>query len=79
MRNKIDKDTAAIIVTNPSNPCGSVFSRKHLQDIVDLAEWHQLPIIADEIYAGMVSPGHSRDLIGCLRSTIRGYHTHAGV
>ena len=76
MRKKIDKDTAAIIVTNPSNPCGSVFSRKHLQDIIDLAERHQLPIIADEIYAGMVSP-HSKDLIGRLRS--RGYHTHAGV
>ena len=69
MESKIDKDTAAIIVTNPSNPCGSVFSRKHLQDIIALAERHQLPIIADEIYAGMVSP-HLRDLIGRLRLTM---------
>ena len=70
LESKIDKDTAAFIVTNPSNPCGSVFSRKHLQDIVELAERRRLPIIADEIYAGMVS-SHSRDLIGHLRLTIK--------
>ena len=75
LESKIDKDTAAFIVTNPSNPCGSVFSRKHIQDIVDLAERHRLPIIADEIYAGMVS-SNSRDLIGHLRLTIKMSHTY---
>lgn len=58
LERQIDDKTATFILTNPSNPCGSVFSRQHLQDIVALAERHQLPIIADEIYAGMVSPGY---------------------
>ncbi len=50
----IDSTTAAIVVVNPSNPCGSVFSRAHLKAIVDVAQRHHLPIIADEIYDGMV-------------------------
>jgi len=40
-------------VNNPSNPCGSNFTRKHLEDILDVAARNYLPIIADEIYAGM--------------------------
>ena len=51
----IDCTTAAIVINNPSNPCGSVFSREHLMDILDLAERHKLPIISDEIYEHFVS------------------------
>ena len=51
----IDDKTAAIVVTNPSNPCGSVFSEKHIRDILAVARRHQLPIVADETYAKMVS------------------------
>jgi len=53
----IDSDTVSIIVNNPSNPCGSVFSREHLSDIIKIAEKHRLPIIADEVYGDMVFPG----------------------
>ena len=59
LERQIDDKTATFIVNNPSNPCGSVFSRQHLQDIVALAERRQLPIVADEIYSGMVSPSCS--------------------
>ena len=55
MEQQIDDQTAAIIVVNPSNPCGSVFSRQHITDIVAVAEKHRRPILADEIYDGMVS------------------------
>lgn len=50
----VDDKTVGIIVNNPSNPCGSVYSREHLVDIIDLAEKHKLPIIADEVYGDMV-------------------------
>ncbi|KAF8286332.1 tyrosine aminotransferase [Trypanosoma cruzi] len=52
-----DDKTKLLIVTNPSNPCGSNFSRKHVEDIVRLAEELRLPLFSDEIYAGMVFKG----------------------
>ncbi|XP_065352787.1 tyrosine aminotransferase [Cloeon dipterum] len=54
----IDTRTAAIIVNNPSNPCGSVYSREHLSAIVEIAEQNRVPIIADEIYEHFVFKGH---------------------
>ena len=30
----IDERTSCLIVTNPSNPCGSVFNKEHLQKIL---------------------------------------------
>lgn len=54
LENQIDEDTAAIVVINPSNPCGSVFDKKHLCDIIDIAYRNKVPIIADEIYEHFV-------------------------
>ncbi|MBN3315183.1 ATTY aminotransferase, partial [Atractosteus spatula] len=53
----IDDKTACIIVNNPSNPCGSVFSKSHIQKILAVASRHCVPILADEIYGDMVFPG----------------------
>ena len=55
MESVIDDDTTAIIINNPSNPCGAVFSEKHIREILDIAERNKVPIIADEIYAHFVS------------------------
>ena len=49
-----DKDVSALVVNNPSNPCGSVYSKEHLLDIIAIAEKYKVPIIVDEIYADMV-------------------------
>ena len=46
-----------MIFINPSNPCGTVFGRDHQERLVDLCDRYKLPIIADEIYAGMIFPG----------------------
>lgn len=50
----IDYNTTAIIVNNPSNPCGSVYSKEHLLAIIDIAARYKVPIIADEIYEHFV-------------------------
>lgn len=54
IRAAADSNTKAILINNPSNPCGSNFSRAHVKAILDVAEELRLPIIADEIYSGMV-------------------------
>lgn len=53
----IDHRTKAIVVNNPSNPCGSVFPREHLLGMIAIAERHKLPLIADEIYGEMAFDG----------------------
>ncbi|KPI84440.1 putative Tyrosine aminotransferase [Leptomonas seymouri] len=50
----VDERTKAFIIINPSNPCGSNFSRAHLNEIIEFCEFRQLPLISDEIYAEMV-------------------------
>jgi tyrosine aminotransferase len=53
----VDANTRAILINNPSNPCGSVYSREHLLELIQFAEQRRLPIIADDVYAGMVFSG----------------------
>ena len=40
----------ALILCNPSNPCGKVFTREELQIIADLAEKYDTYVITDEVY-----------------------------
>jgi alanine-synthesizing transaminase len=50
MRKKITPDTRAIVVINPNNPTGALYSREVLLEIIELARQHGLIIYADEIY-----------------------------
>ncbi|KAH6569671.1 hypothetical protein BASA50_002133 [Batrachochytrium salamandrivorans] len=66
----IDENTACILVNNPSNPCGSVYSKEHLLEILKVAERHHLPIIADEIYADMAFRPHKFFALASLTTTV---------
>lgn len=50
LESKIGPHTKAIVVINPNNPTGAVYSRAMLTGIVDLARRHDLVLMADEIY-----------------------------
>ncbi len=50
MRSKITSRTRAIVVINPNNPTGAVYSKTVLRAIADLAIEHNLVVFADEIY-----------------------------
>lgn len=45
--------TKAILINNPSNPCGANYSRAHLEAIAAFALKHKLLIISDEVYGNM--------------------------
>ena len=49
----ITPQTRAIVVINPNNPTGAVYSRRTLESIVAVAEQHGLIIFSDEIYDEM--------------------------
>lgn len=50
MESKITPQTKALVVINPNNPTGAVYTRETLGRIVALARKHQLLLLADEIY-----------------------------
>eukprot|EP00980_Cylindrotheca_fusiformis_P025775 scaffold14589_cov106-Cylindrotheca_fusiformis.AAC.4 len=47
-------DVRAIVVNNPSNPTGCVFSESCLVNLLEFANKHQIPIVADEVYGDLV-------------------------
>jgi len=57
IRSAVNERTVALVLNNPSNPCGSVWSRKHVEDVMSLAAELKLLVIADEIYAEMAFNG----------------------
>ncbi len=50
IRAKLTERTRAIVVINPNNPTGAVYSRDILDQIAQLAREHDLVVLADEIY-----------------------------
>jgi alanine-synthesizing transaminase len=50
IESKITPKTKGIVVINPNNPTGAVYSEDNLKQIVALAEKHNLVVFADEIY-----------------------------
>ncbi|MCZ4076908.1 pyridoxal phosphate-dependent aminotransferase [Rhodococcus sp. H36-A4] len=50
IESKITPKTVALLVINPNNPTGAVYSKEILRGIVELARKHQLLLLADEIY-----------------------------
>jgi tyrosine aminotransferase len=42
-----------LLINNPSNPTGGVFSLAHLQNLVDFCDRYTLPVISDEIYGDL--------------------------
>ncbi|KAL0354077.1 UNVERIFIED_CONTAM: Nicotianamine aminotransferase 1 [Sesamum angustifolium] len=45
-----DENTIAMVVINPGNPCGNVFTFEHMQKIVETAKRIGILLIADEVY-----------------------------
>jgi alanine-synthesizing transaminase len=50
IRSKVTPRTKAIVVINPNNPTGAVYSREILEGIAQIAREHSLLILSDEIY-----------------------------
>ena len=57
LRAKITEKTRAIVIVNPNNPSGALYTEKVLREIVDLAGEYNLLLISDEIYDRIVYAG----------------------
>ena len=54
LESAIGKKTKAIILNNPSNPTGMLYTRAELEAIAEVCKKHDIYVIADEIYSGLV-------------------------
>ncbi|WP_096087604.1 pyridoxal phosphate-dependent aminotransferase [Agaribacterium haliotis] len=57
MLSKLSERTRAIVIINPNNPTGAVYSKETLEQIIDIARERNLLIFADEIYSKITYDG----------------------
>lgn len=57
IKSKITSRTKGIVIINPNNPTGTVYSKDLLEQIADIAREHGLIIFADEIYDKILYDG----------------------
>jgi aspartate/methionine/tyrosine aminotransferase len=57
LRKSITKKTKFIVLENPCNPTGAVFSERTQKAVADIAGENEVPIIADEIYSMITYDG----------------------
>lgn len=67
----ITTQTKAIILNNPSNPTGMVYDAGQLQALADVCVKHDLYIIADEIYYGLLYDGKTFTSIASLGEEVK--------
>lgn len=66
IKSKITSNTKAIVVINPNNPTGALYSEDLLKEIVEIARQNDLIIFADEIYDRLVMDGQKHAAIASL-------------
>ncbi|MBK7630843.1 MAG: aminotransferase class I/II-fold pyridoxal phosphate-dependent enzyme [Ignavibacteriales bacterium] len=70
IKSKINDKTKAIVLINPNNPTGSLYTKENLQQIVDVALEHNLIIFADEIYDKLLFDGKKHISIASLNKDV---------
>ncbi|KAF1749081.1 hypothetical protein GCK72_025548 [Caenorhabditis remanei] len=50
MEKKINEKTKMLVINNPHNPTGKLFTRQELEKLAEIAKTHNLIVIADEVY-----------------------------
>ena len=66
IKSKVTSRTKAIVVINPNNPTGAVYSKELLLEIVEVARQNNLIIFADEIYDKILYDGAVHHHIAAL-------------
>ena len=70
IKQKINDKTKAIILINPNNPTGTIYTQDNLLQIIDLALEHHLVIFADEIYDKLLFDGKKHVSIASLNKDV---------
>jgi alanine-synthesizing transaminase len=63
---QITPNTRALVIINPNNPTGAVYSRETLLGLLDLARRHDLLVLTDEIYDKILYDGATHHCAAAL-------------
>lgn len=66
IKSKITSKTKALVLINPNNPTGAVYSDDLLEQLIDIAREHKLLLLSDEIYEKILYDGVSHTSIASL-------------
>ena len=66
LENAFRQHPKALILCNPSNPCGKVFTRDELEFIAGLAKKYDVYVITDEVYEHIVYAPHTHTYFAAL-------------
>jgi aspartate/methionine/tyrosine aminotransferase len=67
LRSKISEKTRALVITNPNNPTGAVYSEKLIKQMLDVAAEHNLLVVTDEIYDQLTFAGTCASTAGLAK------------
>ena len=70
LRKKITPRTKAIVVINPNNPTGAIYSKEVLLELTQIAREHGLILFADEIYDKMLYDGAKHISLASLSNDV---------
>ncbi len=70
IKKKITKKSRGIVLINPNNPTGAVYSRDFLLEVIEIARQHNLIIFADEIYDKILFDGATHTPIASLADDV---------
>ena len=70
IRQKITPQTKAIVIINPNNPTGALYSDEMLRAILEIAYQHDLIVFADEIYDKILYDGATHTAIASLSQDV---------
>ncbi|QWE12949.1 pyridoxal phosphate-dependent aminotransferase [Polynucleobacter sp. AP-Titi-500A-B4] len=70
LRKKITPRTKAIVVINPNNPTGAIYSKEVLLELTNIAREHGLILFADEIYDKMLYDGEKHISLASLSNDV---------
>jgi len=71
LKKAITSKTKALILNSPSNPTGSAYAKRELEKIAEIAIFHNLFVISDEIYEKIVYDGFEFISIASLNEEIK--------
>jgi aminotransferase len=66
LRSAFEQGAKALVLCNPSNPTGKVFTRAELETIAEMAQFYDAFVITDEVYEHIVYEPHQHTYIATL-------------